>query len=404
MVGLDVRPMTEDDREVAFPIYMEAFGGGPEDLASIVDLPVADRWVLTDEGTIVGALRLLRFGHYLGGRSVPAAGIAAVAISPRARGKGAGVTLMREVLRESAADGLPLSTLFMSTMAPYRSVGYEISGVRNRYRAPLSTVTRGSTADVETWDDDNLGEIVDCHRRFAQTQNGIMDRTDEWWHKRVFRPLGANEFLYRYLVRDQQGVVRGYAVYTHHQETGHFPDNWVPGDSAVIGLATRDLVWETREAASALLNLAAGHWSSGTNLYWSGPAADPLLTLFKDRLPVVDSAYTWMARLSDVAGCLTARGYHAEADVAVEFRVVDATLPDNEGCYRLEVSGGKAAVERIDDAKTTVTVGGLAAMYTSSLHPYDAKRAGFLEPGSDKDVESLAAAFAGPSPWLIEFF
>src|SRR4051794_16110742 len=118
MAGLDVRPMTEDDRAVAFPIYMEAFGGGPEDLAAILDAPVADRWVLTDEGTIMGALRLLRFGHYFGGRSVPAAGIAAVAISPRARGKGAGVTLMREVLRESSADGLPLSTLFMSTMAP----------------------------------------------------------------------------------------------------------------------------------------------------------------------------------------------------------------------------------------------------------------------------------------------
>jgi predicted acetyltransferase len=194
--------MTEDDREVAFPIYMEAFGGGPEDLANAVDAPIDDRWVLTDEGTIVGALRLFRFGHYFGGRSVPAAGIAAVAVSPRARGRGAGVTLMREVLRASAADGLPLSTLFMSTMAPYRAVGYEIAGVRNRYRAALPTVTRGPSADVETWDDDALGEVVDCHRRVAMTQNGLMDRTVDWWHKRVFAPLESNQFLYRYLVRD----------------------------------------------------------------------------------------------------------------------------------------------------------------------------------------------------------
>jgi predicted acetyltransferase len=292
----------------------------------------------------------------------------------------------------------------MSTMAPYRAVGYEIAGVRNRYRAALPTLTRGPSADVETWGDDALGEVIDCHRRVAMTQNGMMDRTEEWWHKRVFTPLDTNQFLYRYLVRDHEGVVRGYAIYTHHHEPGHFPDNWVPGDSAVIGLAMRDLVWETKAAASALLNLAAGHWSSGTNLYWSGPAADPLLTFFRDRLPVVDSAYTWMARLSDVAAALTARGYQAEADVSVEFRVVDETLPDNEGAYRLEVSGGKASVESVADAKTTVTVGGLAAIFTSSLHPYDAVRAGFLEPGSDKDVESLAAAFAGPSPWLIEFF
>jgi predicted acetyltransferase len=335
---------------------------------------------------------------------VPAAGIAAVAISPRTRGRGAGVTLMREVLRASAADGLPLSTLFMSTMAPYRGVGYEIAGVRNRYRAPLSTIARAPHAEVETWDDDALSEIVDCHRRFAQSQNGIMDRTDDWWEKRVFAPLESNHFLYRYLVRDGEGVVRGYAVYTHHHEPGHFPDNWVPGDSDVIGLATRDFVWETKEAASALLNLAAGHWSAGTNLYWTGPAADPLLTLFRDRLPVVDSSYTWMARLSDVAGCLSARGYHADVDVAVALRVIDETLPDNDASYRLEVSGGKATVEQTSEAPTSVTVGGLAAMFTSSLHPYDAVRAGFLHPGSDADVEALAAAFAGPAPWLIEFF
>jgi predicted acetyltransferase len=111
-----------------------------------------------------------------------------------------------------------------------------------------------------------------------------------------------------------------------------------------------------------------------------------------------------MARLSDVAGCLSARGYHADVDVAVALRVIDETLPDNDASYRLEVSGGKATVEQTSEAPTSVTVGGLAAMFTSSLHPYDAVRAGFLHPGSDADVEALAAAFAGPAPWLIEFF
>src|SRR3954467_1934208 len=156
MAGLDVRPMTEEDRPVAFKLHLEAFGGGPEDFERLKDLAVEDRWVVTDGATIVGALRLLRFGHYFGGQRVPAAGIAAVGISPTARGKGAGATLMREVLRASAADGLPLSTLFMSTMAPYRSVGYEIAGVRNRYCAALPTLPRKSTLVVEPWGDDEF--------------------------------------------------------------------------------------------------------------------------------------------------------------------------------------------------------------------------------------------------------
>src|SRR3954447_21756182 len=173
--------MTEDDRAVAFTLHLEAFGGGPEDFEKLKDLSLEDRWVVTDGPEVIGALRLIRFGHYFGGQRVPAAGIAAVGISPVVRGKGAGGTLMREVLRASADDGMPFSTLFMSTMAPYRSVGYEIAGVRNRYRAPLPTLPRKPTLDVERWDDTNLDEIVECHRRVAMTQNGMIDRPDDWW-------------------------------------------------------------------------------------------------------------------------------------------------------------------------------------------------------------------------------
>jgi predicted acetyltransferase len=396
--------MTEEDRPVAFKLHLEAFGGGPEDFEKLKDLAVDDRWVVTDDGDVIGSLRLIRFGHYFGGTRVPAAGIAAVSIAPTTRGKGAGATLMREVLRASAADGLPLSTLFMSTMAPYRSVGYEIAGVRNRYCAALPTLPRKSTLAVEPWGDDEFDEVVDCYRRIAMVQNGIIDRPDDWWTKRILGGIGSNQYLHRYLVRDGDGVVRAFAVFTHEPEPGHFPDNWRPGDEPGLSLACRDFMWETREAASALLHMAAGHWSVGTNLYWSGPAADPLLTFFPDRLPTVASAYAWMARLSDVEGALKARGYSTAVDVSLEFAVIDETLPDNAGAYRLEVSGGKPTVERVKKAKTTVDVRGLAAMYTSSMHPYDAVRRGFLQATSDRDVEALAAAFTGPAPWLVEFF
>jgi predicted acetyltransferase len=396
--------MAEHDREVAFKLHLEAFGGGPEDFEKLKDLPVDDRWVVADGGTVVGALRLIRFGHYFGGQRVPAAGIAAVGISPTTRGKGAGGTLMREVLRASAADGMPLSTLFMSTMAPYRSVGYEIAGVRNRYQAALTTLPRKPNLTVEPWGDDEFIEVEACHRRVATTQNGMIDRPDDWWTRRIFGGIGDNQYLYRYLVRDADGVVRGYVVYTHEPEQGHFPQNWRPGDEPVIALAMRDFMWESPDAAAALLNHAAGHWSVGTNVYWSGPAADPLLMFFPDRLPVIESSYAWMARLSDVEGALGARGYATTVDVSVEFAVTDETLPDNSGAYRLEVSNGKPTVERIDKAKTTVSVRGLAAMYTSSLHPYDAVRAGFLQTDSTSDIDALAAAFSGPAPWLIEFF
>ena len=53
------RRMTEADRDVAFRIFLDSFGGGPDRLPASAELPLTDRWVGedADSGRIVGVLR-----------------------------------------------------------------------------------------------------------------------------------------------------------------------------------------------------------------------------------------------------------------------------------------------------------------------------------------------------------
>jgi predicted acetyltransferase len=333
---------------------------------------------------------------------VRCAGIAAVGISPEARGGGAGIALMSGTLGVARERGFALSTLFMTSMAPYRRSGYELAGARVRFAAPLTTVPRSAGYSVEPWTDEDLDDVMGCYRRYAEQSAGLLDRPPWWWGPRV---LGVDDdtFLYRYLVR-RDGEVRGYVVFTQHPEPGHLPDQWVPGDEQPFALATRDFVWLDLDAAQSLLALAAGHWSLGTNLYWTGPYDDPLRMLFRDRLPAVDTSYAWMTRIVDVVAALEARGYPHDVEASVSFDVTDELLPDNSGGYRLQVAGGKATVERGGATKVSITVHGLAAMYTGWLRPVDAVRTGHLVGASPTDLAAFTSAFAGPSPWMPDFF
>jgi len=108
-------------------------------------------------GDVVGGLKLVMMGQWFGGRSVPTAGIAAVAVSPEARGTGAGRVLMLATCRELAGDGVALSTLFPATVPIYRSAGYELAGGRYRVELPLrSLALRPPTSST-------------CGRRTART-------------------------------------------------------------------------------------------------------------------------------------------------------------------------------------------------------------------------------------------
>jgi predicted N-acetyltransferase YhbS len=74
------------------------------------------------------------------GRAVPMAGVAAVMVAPEDRSRGIGRRLMTVVLDEMAARGYPLSALYPATTPLYRSLGWELAGVRETAVIPARSL------------------------------------------------------------------------------------------------------------------------------------------------------------------------------------------------------------------------------------------------------------------------
>jgi GNAT superfamily N-acetyltransferase len=123
-----------------------AFGGTPEGVGSYAQLVGTESLRVLDEvdGKPRAALAAIPMGHWFGGRTVGSLGIAAVAVAPEARGGGRARRMMEAVVREAAADGFPLLSLFASTQALYRQVGFEQAGSKFETRIPLRQLTIGT--------------------------------------------------------------------------------------------------------------------------------------------------------------------------------------------------------------------------------------------------------------------
>ena len=402
-MDVTVRRMTEADRDAAFRIYLDSYGGGPDMLASMAELPLTDRWVGEDDGRVVGVMRELRVGQSFGGRFVPSSWVAAVGVGLTDRSRGVSRGLVSGWLRDRHDAGVPLSTLYMSTMAAYRPVGYELAGTRMSYQLPLEHLPRDQPLAVEAWDDGDLAEVGDCYRRVSLQRDGMMERPEWWWEARVFGQVPADAFLYRFRVREE-GRTTGYVVYTLKSDSRpDFPIHWAPEPES-FALVARELVWETPSAARSLLGFLAAQRTIGTDLYWNGPADDPLISFLPEHHPTLQGGYTWMMRLVHVAQALRLRGYPAELDAEIRLRVVDPVVLGNDGAITVRVRDGQADVGPAAEATAHVTVNGLASLYSGWLSPYDATRTGMLTGATDEELATLAHLFAGTSPYLNEMF
>jgi predicted acetyltransferase len=396
--------MVEADREAGFRVYADSYGAGPGTVASLAEVSLDNRWVADEAGDVVGILRELPFRQAFGGRFVVSHGIGAVGIALHARSRGISRALMSGILTSLYERGVPLSMLYASTMAAYRPVGYELAGSRVVYQLPLEHLPRSQPLAVEPWGDADLTEVAECLNRICLASNGMMGRPDYWWQQRVFNPLDDDSYLYRYRVREG-GRTTGFIVYTlRFENRPDFPIQWVPGEKECVAVVARDLFWETREAAQSLLAFAAGQRAVGTNLYWEGPPNDHLHGFLAEHLPRSAGTYAWMLRLVDVKRALEERGFPPGLDTRLDLTVVDPVIAANDRSFSLSVADGRCTVDAAATARMTIPVGAFASLYSGWLSPVEAVRTGALTGASDVDIQKLTAMFAGPLPWMNEFF
>jgi predicted acetyltransferase len=361
--------------------------------AWLASVGAANVRVVRDGGTVVGGLVLIPMGQWFGGRSVPMTGVAAVAVLPEHRGRRAATELTRAAVREMRAAGTPLSALYPATQPLYRSVGYECAGVEWRTEVQAEAFRGGDrAAPLRAATKADEPAIDDCYRRRARLSNGLLDRSPYLW-ERIRRPISGTVNGY---VVDGAAGVEGYVYLKTREVTVGHKD---------FALWCNDVAATTPAAARRLAGFFADHASMTGEIAWRGSPSDALLAVLREQSGVTLKAWnTWMVRIVDVAGAMTARGWSPGVAGEVHLDVAaDDVVPENAGRWTVRVEGGRAEATRGGRGSLRTSVRGLAAMYTGFHSPADLRAAGHAD-ADDATLAAAAALFAGPSPWMADHF
>lgn len=390
---------TDDDLDGIWEVFRLGFG---------IDDAQRDRWLALvdpsrvflvngDRGEIAAASNVRSFGQWFGGRCVELGGYSPVAVLPEYRGRG----LARAVVTGHYADlrdrGVPAAGLFPSSVALYRSVGFELAGSYLRRRIPAAhfaaltappdvVVRRGSRAD--------LAAVIRCYNRTAPRIDGSLRRDEPLWEGRLPLDL-AGKVLYVVDHPHDPGEVDGYAVYrTTAGRTGY--DYSVTVDEVVA---------DRPDTRRALWRVVGSSGSQAPDVVVVGPAEDPLFLLLGAADPVaVETEIRWMLRLIDAPAAVAARGWHPTVSGRVDLDLVDDHAPWNTGRWRLEVADGQGRLVSGGSGAVRLGIGALATWWAGYHGARALAAAGLVATDDPAALATFDGLGAATPPTLVDFY
>lgn len=338
---------------------------------------------------VVGGLWRVPMGQWFGGRSVPMIGISLVGVAPEARGTGVAVKLMQKAVQEIHEEGVPLSSLYPATQTLYRLAGYEQGGGRYWVKVDpgrIQVKERGGSIRQATEHDRPAIEAL--YRQYATHRNGHLDRGEYVW-SRVYN--FKDEPTTGYVV-EENGAVTGYLFLVQQQ-------------AARIGydLLLTDVVATTPVAGRRLWSLLADHRSLVRQVRWSGGVHTPFMMLLDEQPYDIECELFWTMRMTHVGNAFEARGYPEAMRGKVGFQIEDPLCEGNAGAWTLEVEGGSGKAKRGGADDLRLDIRALTPLYTGLMTPWELAEIGWLQ-GDPAAMETAAAVFAGPAPWMPDMF
>jgi predicted acetyltransferase len=345
--------------------------------------------ILADGDRLLAQMAFTWMGQYVGGRAVPMAGVAAVAVPPDARGLGAGTKLMQAALREARAAGYPLSGLYPATQPIYRSVGYEQAGTRWKTRVDAAKIdVKDHALEVAPITESDHAAIEEVYRAKARRHEGHLDRNDYIW-KRIFKPKGEPPRAMK--VVGNSGI-EGYVVLSKTLR-----------EASKADFACLDVATLTPAAGRRILSLFADHKSLANEFTWYGGPDDPLLYLLREQEPEMEAQTFWMLRLLDVPRALEARGYAPGRAGELHLKIDDPLFPENDGPWILTVEDGRGRVVPGGRGSFRTTIRGMAPLYSGFLRAGVLAAIGWVE-APESELRAAEALFDGPAPWLPDMY
>lgn len=405
MTPLTYRPSRDDaaDRSAFVTLERTGFGTTDEDTERWMAAIGPEEIRFVDAGDVTAAMgSWIEIGHSVGGRTIPAGGITAVSVGHAHRGGGIGRYLLSQMLAEAGQRGWPLVSLYASTFAFYRKVGFEIAGWSHRYKAPTAALTIPRHPD-----DGTLRPVPIATPPFsvAPPDPALIARLAPLHAGRSGQRPGLTAAAGRFLWwRRLQAMGRGLDGVVFDGPDGAEAYCMVDCRAAAQTIGVAGWAATTARGLRAVARWLAGFRSSYDWVTWPDAPHSPLTLLLPDRGCEVENVEPVLYRVVDPAALLARRGYGAGTGGAVAIALEDADLPDNSGRYGVRVTHGEAttvtrlaADESADLPQVVVGPRGFVALVTGATPAGTLALTGLLD-GTPEAIAAAEGLFAGPLP------
>jgi predicted acetyltransferase len=400
---MELRRLDREDFDEYFDVRRQAYGANEDQREPWMARAFAHPGIVSFgvyDGALLGALRVIPCGQYLGGRSVPTGLVGGVVVRPEARGRGVARALLDAALDHMRDEGLVASALHPATTRVYRRRGWELAGRSGWAVVPTRSLAAiaapAGRVDLVRLGNSDRAEIRALWSRYAGQVQGALDRQG-WWDVRECEDDAIG--TYRYGVR-VGGELRGYLRYRQIEGRRWGYDITVDDFAALDG-----------DAAMTLWRFLGAHAMQVPEVRVHSAAVGNLLLVLDEQDVVVDEVNRWMHRVVDLAGFLGARGARSGVSGSIDVTVTDPWPGGIDGTWTIEADDGRARATRraepgpadAEAAGLRTDVGALSALMVGRFDGADLVRAGRLF-GDPEAVERLSALFAGPRPVMTDEF
>ena len=372
-----VRDFEQSDLDWVNKLRSVAFGG-----PTWASMPL-EGWrgfVAELPGGPCGFLRIYDYAQYFGGVAVSMGGLASVAVTPYARGRGVASTLLDSALAAMRESGQCVSALFPSVAPLYRGRGWAQVGVLQWLDLRIDRLLRFGDAriDLRAATEADLPAMLAAYREVAVGIDGMLDRATSGFHPRTLLDGPIKD-----VAVDPDGRVRGYLAAERARN-----------DVLVVN----ELVATDAATAAGLLG-AIGSWAGQLE-----QVAVRVLDMATCRqllpLPMRYQArfQPWMFRVVDFPAAVAARGWPAATllrPFTVDLEITDQHAPWHAGRHRLVVDGDGVRCEQGGTGAVRISGQGLGPWYAGSASTVDLRRLGLLD--GDPAQAALLDALCGGS-------
>lgn len=381
MLPISFREHKQEDRLALSDLWAQAFREG----LKIKDEDVIDEggkvYVGESSGRLLCAFKIWEMGITLNGKTVPAGGLASVAVSPEARHAGVGGQLMRWSLKKMRENGMILSCLYAFRESYYRKFGFECCGSLIRIECPNHRMPRlTAEGPVRMMKPHEWRDLQPCYNKFAMRYNGMNIRTEARWEK----TLGIrNERAFIYSFGEPvEGFVFMNQISKVHEEQ------------------KAEICWTTPQSYRGVLSILSGIGINRKTMKWYEPGDSPFLQSYSDADVVFNNLLPAMYRVLDVRKALESLKPKTKGRFVL--KIVDEDLPENRGPFAV-VFDENVSVTPTNESGIEVTVQHFAQAFLGEPSFSELHRNGFIT-GPDDQLISAESLLPNRRVFLADFF